>query len=386
MAVRALNFNRLGTSADVAAAYAYVSRKNIPIANASLVGTVAARVEKEAIAASPDTLFVVAAGNEGKNNDRRPSYPCNFNLPNIICVTAIDSRAGMPGFSNYGAKQVDVGAPGVDIMSTVPNLSVPLDIDFEEGIADFDQLPYPWKLTEGNGFPRLTFDGLDGDLPTPVPGASATLKGSVDLSDQRHCRLNLGHLGYGTDLDLHGGQVFGFSWRAEGGPPVDVRLLDGQALDFLRDSGQYDGFPLQFPLVGADGISDLQLRVGFSANGSQTPLPLIEIGQMKVECVAPMRTAGVYEAYSGTSMAAPHVAGVAGLVKTVAPRAGPEKLKKIIMRSVVPTWSLKSNTVTGGRVDAGNGVHFIRPASNPRLAGLTITPKKPTSRPAARRG
>ncbi len=381
VAVRALNFNRLGTSADVAAAYAYVGRKGIPIANVSLVGSVGARVEKEAIAASPNTLFVVAAGNVSQNNDRRPSYPCNFNLPNIICVAAIDSRAGLPVFSNYGSKRVDVGAPGVDIESTATNLSAPLDIDFEEGIEAFDQQPYPWKLTEANGFPRLTFDGTDGDVPTPVPGASATLKDSVDLSNQRHCRLNLGNLGYGTDLDLHGAQVFGFSWRADGGPPVDVRLLDAKALDFLRDTGQYEGFPLQFPLVGADGTSDLELRLGFSAGGSQTPLPLIEIGQMKVECVAPMRKVGVYEALSGTSMAAPHVAGVAGLVKSVAPRAGPEKLKKIIMGSVVPTRSLKGRTVTGGRVDAGRAVRFIRPASSPRLAGFTITPEKLTLRP-----
>jgi Subtilase family len=94
-----------------------------------------------------------------------------------------------------------------------------------------------------------------------------------------------------------------------------------------------------------------------------------------------MPPGGVYNADSGTSMASPHVAGVAGLVKSVAPKASPEKLKKIIMKSVVPTRSLKGKTVTGGRVEAGRAVRFIRPAAKPRLNGLKISPKKLRMRP-----
>ena len=138
---------------------------------------------------------------------------------------------------------------------------------------------------------------------------------------------------------------------------------------------------MNIPLVGADGASEVEIGFSFAANGTPTPLPLIEIGQMRVECVAPMPAKGVYEAISGTSMASPHVAGVAGLVKSVAPKAGPEKLKKIIMKSVVPTRSLKGKTVTGGRVDAGRAVRFIRPADKARLTGLKISPKKLKLRP-----
>ena len=94
-----------------------------------------------------------------------------------------------------------------------------------------------------------------------------------------------------------------------------------------------------------------------------------------------MPPGGVYNAISGTSMASPHVAGVAGLVKSVAPKAGPEKLKKIIMKSVVPTKSLEGKTVTGGRVDAGRAVRFIRPAAKARLTGLKISPRSLKLRP-----
>ena len=104
---------------------------------------------------------------------------------------------------------------------------------------------------------------------------------------------------------------------------------------------------------------------------------------MKVECVAPMPPAGSYKAISGTSMASPHVAGVAGLVKSVAPKAAPEKLKKIIMRSVVPTKSLKGKTATGGRVSAARAVRFIRPANRARLHRLRVSPKKLRLRPGS---
>lgn len=68
-------------------------------------------------------LFVAAAGNGGSdgvgdNNDRTASYPSNYDLPNIIAVAAITSTGGISSFSNYGAKSVDIGAPGQGIMST----------------------------------------------------------------------------------------------------------------------------------------------------------------------------------------------------------------------------------------------------------------------------
>ncbi len=71
---------------------------------------------------SKGLLVVAAAGNNGFNNDKSPwrSYPASFDLPNIISVTATDSKDQQPHWANYGKTSVDLGAPGVNVYSTVP--------------------------------------------------------------------------------------------------------------------------------------------------------------------------------------------------------------------------------------------------------------------------
>ncbi len=68
-----------------------------------------------------DILFVAAAGNSNSNNDVTPAYPANYNAPNVISVAATDNRDNKASFSSYGATTVDLGAPGVGILSTVRN-------------------------------------------------------------------------------------------------------------------------------------------------------------------------------------------------------------------------------------------------------------------------
>ncbi len=73
-------------------------------------------------------LIVNAAGNDGSDIDRLPHYPTPFYMkgnkraPNMITVGASGAtEAGLIApFSNYGAKTVDVFAPGVAIYSTLP--------------------------------------------------------------------------------------------------------------------------------------------------------------------------------------------------------------------------------------------------------------------------
>ena len=69
-------------------------------------------------------LFITAAGNGnffglGLNNDETPFYPCNTYLPNVICVAATTRADGQAVFSNYGRRNVHIGAPGSEILSTV---------------------------------------------------------------------------------------------------------------------------------------------------------------------------------------------------------------------------------------------------------------------------
>lgn len=65
-------------------------------------------------------LFVAAAGNGGKDTDVSSSYPSSYESDNVVSVAATDHNDALAGFSNFGATTVDLGAPGVSILSTVP--------------------------------------------------------------------------------------------------------------------------------------------------------------------------------------------------------------------------------------------------------------------------
>src|SRR5205823_4783362 len=66
-------------------------------------------------------LFVAAAGNSSLDTDQHPHYPSAYDVDNVIAVAALNNQNQLAGFSNYGAKTVDVGAPGVDVYSTIPD-------------------------------------------------------------------------------------------------------------------------------------------------------------------------------------------------------------------------------------------------------------------------
>jgi len=66
-------------------------------------------------------LFVAAAGNEHSNSDVSHYYPADYNLSNIISVTAIDPVAKVLRSSNFGKTSVNIAAPGEGIYSTLPN-------------------------------------------------------------------------------------------------------------------------------------------------------------------------------------------------------------------------------------------------------------------------
>ncbi|GGG38656.1 peptidase S8 [Croceivirga lutea] len=82
-------------------------------------------------AASKDVLIVHAAGNDGNNIDLQsnPNYPNDHKMgateisDNVIEVGALAPSYGsnmVATFSNYGATNVDVFAPGDDVYSTMP--------------------------------------------------------------------------------------------------------------------------------------------------------------------------------------------------------------------------------------------------------------------------
>ncbi len=121
---------------DIALGIRYAVDNGAKIINASFGKSFSPNAEwvYEAIkyAASKDVLIVHAAGNEGANLDdpKNPNFPNDQvnNGPeiadNVITVGALDPKYGsemVASYSNYGAINVDVFAPGTDIYSTIPN-------------------------------------------------------------------------------------------------------------------------------------------------------------------------------------------------------------------------------------------------------------------------
>jgi len=116
--LRVLDATGSGSSSAVAAAFDLAGRMNIPVVNASLGSSGVSNAERSAIQAHPNTLYVVAAGNDGHDDDVTPTYPCALPLGNVVCVGATDNRDARASFSNVGAASVDLFAPGVGVLSS----------------------------------------------------------------------------------------------------------------------------------------------------------------------------------------------------------------------------------------------------------------------------
>jgi subtilisin family serine protease len=100
----------------------YAVENGARIINYSGGGLEFSKQEKEAIekAQKKGILFVAAAGNERSNSDKKKYYPADYELSNIISVTAIDPDKNVLPSSNYGIITVDIAAPGKRIYSTLP--------------------------------------------------------------------------------------------------------------------------------------------------------------------------------------------------------------------------------------------------------------------------
>jgi hypothetical protein len=79
---------------------------------------------------------------------------------------------------------------------------------------------------------------------------------------------------------------------------------------------------------------------------------------------------------SGTSAAAPHVAGAAALLAARAPGAGSGTLRDALLSSVTPVASLAGRTGTGGRLNVAGAVQAIGPFA---ASGATSTARPPAT-------
>ncbi|WP_455210569.1 S8 family serine peptidase, partial [Kaarinaea lacus] len=123
MPLKFMNNLGRGTIANAISAIEYAVAMGAKVSNHSWGGTGFSTALSNAIAAANRAghLVIAAAGNSGNNSDNIPIYPAAYNLPNIISVAATDQNDRLATFSNFGTNSVDLGAPGVGIVSTIRN-------------------------------------------------------------------------------------------------------------------------------------------------------------------------------------------------------------------------------------------------------------------------
>jgi len=99
-------------------------------------------------------------------------------------------------------------------------------------------------------------------------------------------------------------------------------------------------------IVAVAAIDNRGQRASFSNYGRKT----VHLGAPGVNILS--TTGGKYASFSGTSMATPHVAGVAGLLWANEPNLTAKEIKQRLVATSRPVASMKGKTITGGIVDA----------------------------------
>ena len=276
---------------------------NIVAVNASYGGGSSSSSESAAIQALSDAgiLFCAAAGNSSTNNDTTADYPGNYRLANMIVVAATDQNDALASYSNYGAANVDIAAPGSNILSLQPST-----VSFQAGGTTYASTP-------------LTFTGL-------TPGVSGNL---VDC-------------GIGNPADF---------------PPAvsgNIALIARGTLTFATKATNAKA-------AGATAVIIYNNTTGaltFTLGSALAWLPVYAISQadgLALKAALPktgtLSVTGNYQFLNGTSMATPHVTGAAALAGTNNPEETMAQRRQRILAAVDAKAGLSGKVATGGRLN-----------------------------------
>jgi thermitase len=118
MNIKVLGDNGSGFHSWIAQGVIFATDQGAKVINMSLGGPSPSSILRNAILYARDNGAVVIAA-AGNSNSKRRQFPAGYNYP--ISVAATNRRDKKARFSNFGARWVDVAAPGVGILSTCPN-------------------------------------------------------------------------------------------------------------------------------------------------------------------------------------------------------------------------------------------------------------------------
>ncbi|MBN2160403.1 MAG: S8 family serine peptidase [Spirochaetes bacterium] len=309
MAVRVLDAAGDGTTANMVSGIDFAVANGAHIINYSLGDGSGDSALKAAIesARSSGVIFVASAGNLASTTYNYPAAYTNTSLcadcDNVISVGAVDPRGNLASFSSYGTNWVDIAAPGVDVLSTWAGQSITTRENFSD-----------WTRGEDWGVGRYRFYGVYGPI-------TFTMLTNPDRLGSSYYQPDLNSAAYKIfELDAYGAAsaVVGFY--------IDYYLDSGDSLIFtanttgaIPDSSDpiysltYETYGLEFA-----GIWDMAKYMGpnssmgflFQSNSSWESLGG---GIALFETTRLYHNTTACRYISGTSMAAPHVSGVAAL-------------------------------------------------------------------------
>ncbi|HWW61272.1 MAG TPA: S8 family serine peptidase [Thermoanaerobaculia bacterium] len=350
-ALKVLNASGSGSSDKAVAAIDWVLAKRKAIGGnwvcnlslGSTQGTVAARTAFENAAA--DGLIIVAAsGNESAVGAPAPvGYPAAYK--GVIAVGAVDEANTIADFSNQGP-ELSFTAPGVEVLSTV-KLGLGFLTQVKTPATTLNAVPIASaKVGTVTGEFVSCGVGAPGDFPASVAGRIAVIQRGADITfaDKAQRAKAAGAIGVAIYNDNSGRPVTGWTFD-----------LDGTST-------------FEWPV--AVGLSELDGRAVLEQAGKTITISNI---------------ADDYATFSGTSMATPHVAGVAALVWSVAPTATAAQVKAALEATAHDLGASGRDVLFGfGLVDAFGAAKQLNPAA----FGSPATPasKVTTGRRILRRG
>ncbi len=360
--VRVLDNLNTGLCADIAEGLAYAVRAGARVVNLSLGSRFLCQAQRSVIDSAPNTLFVVAAMNEGSDVETTPWYPCSFPSPNVVCVAATDSGDRLAGFSNYGAQSVDLAAPGVNVLSSYVKWGAVENLFF-----DGFETPIDGRWVTG-GSP----DTWDRSPFTPILSGGFSLSNSP-LGDYGNNTDSWARLTQGLDLTGRRDCAARVWLRASLGPYDLSRPLDADHLIAETSADGVDWSHRPSILFGTNSsfekwLIDLSELEGRSTGGLRFRLRTnaggtydgVALDDLTVLCVPPLDTytgaRDEFEFDQGTSMAAPHVAGTAVLLLSLDPGMSAATLRSRILGSVDRLPALAGKVATGGRLNAARAL------------------------------
>ncbi|HEY2415289.1 MAG TPA: S8 family serine peptidase [Pirellulaceae bacterium] len=189
MALKFLDDTGSGVESDAIRALNYAVAHGAQISNNSWGGLPFSAAFQTALsnAAAKGHIFVAAAGNNGSNDDSQGFYPASYTNSNVVSVAATDAGDSLAYFSNFGKKSVDIGAPGVSILSTLPMIGTPA-MDYEGlipgyGVLDGTSMAAPhvsgvmalvWGMHPDWSMQEVIADVLN--TADPVPSLASMIK------------------------------------------------------------------------------------------------------------------------------------------------------------------------------------------------------------------